>query len=345
MIMAKWRIAAAALLALGLMRGHAAAQTAAAVPFPERQIVLANGIIGAAMKVPSARPFTYEDIIAGRTGQAVTLDAKLFLPAGTPRFPIVVIVPGSGGVNAQQIRHAQYLTSAGIGALLLDPFGGRGIRDTIADQGQMTFAESAYDVLAAAKALAVLPEIEPTRIGAIGYSRGGHAVAMAAMAPVASAVLGQGGHLAAVMPAYPWCGYQFLKPQSGLTAVRFLVGANDDWVSPVQCQAQAVTMMQGSERVSIRLFADAFHGFDQEGRAVQNLPDAIKALDAPIAYMDEKGVFWDSYVHQKVPGANDAYWQRAAAPFIGRGAKVGSSGDQPQQFAADMVGFFTRWLK
>jgi dienelactone hydrolase len=345
MIRTKWQIAAAALLALGLMQGEAMAQTAAAVPFAERQIVLANGVTGTATKVPSARPFTYEDIIAGRTGQAVTLDAKLFLPAGSPRFPAVVIVPGSGGVNAQQIKHAQYLTSAGIGALLLDPFGGRGIRDTIADQGQMTFAESAYDVLAAAKVLAAMAEIEPSRIGAIGYSRGGHAVAMAAMAPVASAVLGQGGHLAAVVPAYPWCGYQFLKPQSGLTAVRFLVGANDDWVSPIQCQAQAAAMMQGSERVSIRLFAGAVHGFDQEGRPVQTLPDAVKALDAPIAYMDEKGVFWDAYVDQKVPGANDLYWQRAAAPFIGRGAKVGSSGDQPQQFSADMVQFFTRWLK
>lgn len=345
MLAGKWRMAVAAVLAAMLVQGDAAAQTAATVPFAERQVVLGNGVIGIALKVPSARPFTYEDIIAGRSGQAVTLDAKLFLPAGTPRFPAVVIVPGSGGVNAQQIRHAQYLTSAGIAALLLDPFGGRGIRDTIADQAQVTFAESAYDVLAAAKALAALPEIEPARIGAIGFSRGGHAVAMAAMAPVAAAVLGQGGHLAAVMPAYPWCGYQFLKPRSGLTAVRFLVGANDDWVSPVQCQAQAVAMMQGSERVSIRLFADAVHGFDQEGRPVQNQPEAIKALDAPIAYMDEKGVFWDFYVDQKVPGANDAYWQRAAAPFLSRGAKVGSSGDQPQQFAADMVSFFTRWLK
>lgn len=345
MIARKWQAAMAAVLAWGFVHGTALAQTAPSVPFAERQIVLANGVIGSALKVPSARPATYEDIIAGRPGQTVTLDAKLFLPAGTPRFPVVVIVPGSGGVNAQQVRHAQYLTSAGIGALLLDPFGGRGIRDTIADQGQMTFAESAYDVLAAAKALAALPEIEPSRIGAIGYSRGGHAVAMAAMAPVAAAVLGPGGHLAAAMPAYPWCGYQFLKPQSGLTAVRFLVAANDDWVSPIQCQAQAVAMMQGSERVSIRLFAGAFHGFDQEGRPVQTLPDAIKALDAPIAYMDEKGIFWDFYVDQKVPGANDAYWQRAAAPFLGRGARVGSGGDQPQQFAADMVGFFTRWLK
>lgn len=345
MIAGKWRMAAAAMLAAALMGPGAQAQTAATVPFAERQIVLANGVIGTAMKVPSARPFTYEDIIAGRHGQAVTLDAKLFLPPGTPRFPVVVIVPGSGGVNAQQIRHAQHLTSAGIGALLLDPFGGRGIANTIADQGQMSFAESAYDVLAAAKVLAALPEIEPSRIGAIGYSRGGHAVALAAEAPVASAVLGPGNHLAAVMPAYPWCGYQFRKPQPGLTAVRFLVGANDDWVSPIQCQAQAGAMMQGSERVSIRLFANAVHGFDQEGRPVQTLPDAMKALDAPIAYMDDKGVFWDVYVDQKVPGANDAYWQRAAVPFMSRGAKVGSTGDQPQQFSADMVSFFTRWLK
>ncbi|MFX8856598.1 prolyl oligopeptidase family serine peptidase, partial [Acinetobacter baumannii] len=62
----------------------------------------------------------------------------------------------------------------------MDPFFGRGIKDTIANQGQLTFAASAYDVLAAAKYLRARKDIDPARVGATGGSRGGTAVMMAA---------------------------------------------------------------------------------------------------------------------------------------------------------------------
>ncbi len=45
--------------------------------------------------------------------------------------------------------HANALTDAGMAVLLVDPFGGRGVIDTISQQGQFSFAASTWDVFAA----------------------------------------------------------------------------------------------------------------------------------------------------------------------------------------------------
>src|SRR3546814_15591982 len=96
---------------------------------------------------------------------------------------------------------------------LIDPFRARGIADTIADQGRLTWVASTYDVLAAVRYLQSRGDIDPARIGALGGSRGGTAVMMAAAPPFAEAVLGPGQGQRAVVAGYPWCGTEF--PRSG----------------------------------------------------------------------------------------------------------------------------------
>ena len=104
---------------------------------------------------------------------------------------------------------------------------GRGIKDTVADQSQLTRAASAYDVLAAARMLATQPGIDGQRIGALGYSRGGGAVLLAVQRQMVSAVFGEKMSLKAAMAAWPVCGYQFEHAMTAPTAVRFLVGDSD----------------------------------------------------------------------------------------------------------------------
>src|SRR5689334_24516561 len=85
-----------------------------------------------------------------------------------------------------------------------------------------SFAASAYDVLAAWAVLSGHPEIDGTRIGAQGHSRGGSAVLSAATRRFADAVVGKGRGLIAILAAYPWCGHQFLDARVGTTEVRVL---------------------------------------------------------------------------------------------------------------------------
>src|ERR1700730_9036895 len=309
----------------------------------EDRVVLANGVAGKAVHIDSGNPKSYEEVVARSEFPSVQLNARLFLPNGDARHPVVIIAPGSSGVRNSAIDHAMALTSAGIAVLVLDPFGARSVTSTVADQGQFSFAASSYDVLAAAKYLATLPEIDGVHIGALGYSRGGTAVLQAAVSPLTNAVLGEGVSLRAVAAAWPWCGYQFERPDTRPTAIRFFVGDLDNWVSPIQCQGYAALMQDRNPDVSIRVFRNAVHGFGN-GQPLRDQPDAMTALNAPITYINAQGEILDPYTGSPLSGVDPGALAKRTAPFLSRGARVGSQDDQAQEFVADMVGFFKRLL-
>jgi dienelactone hydrolase len=311
--------------------------------FAEDRVVLANGVAGNTVHVESGNPTSYEEIVARSEFPSVQLNAKLFLPEGKARHPVVIIAPGSSGVRNSAIDHATALTSAGIAVLVIDPFGARSVTSTVANQGQFSFAASSYDVLAAVKYLATLPEIARSHIGALGYSRGGTAVLQAAVSPLANAVLGRELSLRAVAAAWPWCGYQFERPDTRPTAIRYFVGDLDNWVSPIQCQGYAALMQDRNPDVSIRVFRNAVHGFGN-GQPLRDQPDAMTALNAPITYINARGEILDPYTGSPLAGIDPAALAKRTAPFVSRGARVGSQDGQAQQFVADMVGFFQREL-
>jgi dienelactone hydrolase len=312
--------------------------------FEAQTITLANGVVGRSISFASANPRSYEEIIQRRPLPAVTLHAKLFLPRRKGRVPAVIIAPGSGGVSASMVVHANALNEAGLAVLLVDPFGGRGVRDTIADQDQVSFAASTYDIFAAMRALEREADIDSARIGAMGYSRGGLAVLQASVTPVATAVLGPGKALRAVLSGWPWCGAQFAEPRTAPTAVRFVVGDADAWVGPVQCQAYQGAMKAHNPAVSLRLFRNAAHGFGYN-LSPQELPNAVKALNAPILYFDARGVLQDPWTGTPLPGADERTVADLLRPFLSRGTRVGSREGQMAEFMADFVGFFTTQLQ
>jgi dienelactone hydrolase len=291
----------------------------------------------------SATPRSYEDIIRRRPMPPVTLQARLYVPRRQGRVPAVIIVPGSGGVSSSMVTHANALNEAGLAVLLIDPFGGRGVRDTIADQDQIPFAASTYDIFAAMRALEREPDIDSSRIGAMGYSRGGLAVLQAALTPVASSALGPGKALRAVLSGWPWCGVQFAAPHTAPTAVRFVVAESDNWVAPAQCQAYQRAMEAHNPAVSLRSFRNADHGFGYS-LSPQELPNAVKAFGAPIIYFDERGTPRDPRSGQPLPGADERTVAEMLRPYLSRGARVGSRGNQMAEFMADFVGFFRAQL-
>jgi dienelactone hydrolase len=291
----------------------------------------------------SANPKNYEAILARAPMTDVELKGRPYLPSGSAPHPAVIITPGSGGVSPPMVRHAQALADAGIAAFLIDPFTSRGVTSTVADQTQLSFATSTYDVLAAAKQLATLVEIDAKRIGALGYSRGGTAVLQAAISPLAQSVLGEGRRLTAIAAGWPWCGLQFEKPATAPTAVRFLVAASDNWVSPIQCQAYAGAMASTNPNVSIRLFKGAFHGFGY-GIPIREIPNAVKSINAPIVYFNQAGVAIDWYSGEAMPGIGELYLGKYGAEFVDKGVRIGSTEGQADQFIADVIAFFKRSL-
>ena len=324
---------------------------AAPIRFRDQAITFANGAAGETIAIPSASPVNYHHVIAARNAMPkVELDGKLFLPpagkrvaAGKP--PLVIIVPGSLGVAPSHVTHAETLTDNGIAAFVLDNFGGRNVTSTVANQTQFSFAASAYDVLAAWAVLTAHTEIDATRIGAQGHSRGGSAVLTAATRRFADGVIGKGRGLIAILAAYPWSGHQFLDPGIGTTEVRVLMGDADEWCSPMQAQGhvQAIRLAGGS--ASMRLVAGAQHSFDR-GTAIVDVPDAAVSPAAPTAYLADDGAF----VHPIEGKPNPALVDRdlmvygLKAGYGRKGARIGSRDGDDKLFRDDMVAFWQNVL-
>jgi dienelactone hydrolase len=310
------------------------------IAFEAQTLTLATGQTGKLIEVASANPLSYEAIIADNPGLAVRLFGSLFLPKPAATLaPVVILIPGSGGVNPSILSHAQALLTAGIGALVLDPFGGRGVQDTIAAQQQFSFASSSWDVFACMKRLAEEPGVDVHRLAAMGYSRGGLAVIQAAMKPLADAVLQRQPALAAVVAGWPWCGYQFSAPDIGRTAMRLIAADQDNWASVLQVQAQYFALRARGADISMRLVANASHGFGYSTE-FREFPEAMTALAAPVVEFNESGVLVNPWNRRLQPGASDLTIRDLLLPFIRRGVSIGTRPGQMQDFMNDFTSFF-----
>jgi dienelactone hydrolase len=304
---------------------------------------------GRNIDVPSASPVNYHQVISRSEDMPrVTIDGKLFLPAPdsrstTDKFPLIMIVPGSLGVAPSHVSHAETLTRAGFATFILDSFGARGVTSTVANQTQFSFAASAYDVLAAWRVLASLPEIDGSRIGAQGHSRGGSAVLTAATRRFADAVIGPGFGLNGVLAAYPWSGHQFCDPSVGLTAIRVLMGDADEWCSPMQVQGHCQAIRLTGGNLTMQLVAGAHHSFDR-GTPITMVADASVSPAAPTAYVADDGAF----IHptQDLPNANiidrDLMVYALKSGYGRRGARIGSRDGESELFKAEMLTFWKR---
>src|SRR5688572_20587163 len=102
------------------------------------------------------------------------ISASLFLPIrGCAPFACMVILTSSAGVQRHREHYyAQALNEAGLAALIVDSFGGRGVRRTVADQTLVSGAQMEGDALAALAHLRADPRIDARRIGVMGVSKG-----------------------------------------------------------------------------------------------------------------------------------------------------------------------------
>ncbi len=321
--------------------------SAAAERFRDRKITFLNGAVGRPIEIRTANPLNYHQAITAPAAMpATTIDGQLFLPPGVKgKLPLVMIVPGSLTVGPNHLGHAEVLSGLGLATFVLDPFTGRGVTSTVANQTQFSFAASAYDVLAALKVLATLPEIDPRRIGAQGHSRGGAAVLTAAARRFCTPLLGDTPPLAGVLAAYPWCGHQFLDPDIGDTQVRVLMGDRDEWCSPQQAQGHVQAMRLRGGKATMRLFAGAAHSFDR-GVPVWRIADAAVSPGAPTGYLRDDGAFIHPISGEADPKLvdRDLMVYALKAGYGIKGASLGSEGDQPAQFREEMIAFWQKAL-
>ena len=319
--------------------------------FRDQTIAFKNGVNGHNFEIPTANPLNYFHVIS-RSAELpkLTIDGKLLLPPTDRRkidgkWPLVMVVPGSLGVAPSHVKHAETLVDDGFAAFMLDCFGARDVTSTVANQTQFSFAASAYDVLAAWKVLSAHPDIDTSRIGAQGHSRGGSAVLTAATRRFADAVVGDGAGFRSVLAAYPWSGHQFLDPSVDETEIRVIMGDADEWCSPMQVQGHCQAIRLSGGRATMRLIGGAQHSFDR-GTDIENVADASVSPAAPTAYIANDGAF----IHSLTGVADSQLVDRdlmvyaLKAGYGRKGAKIGSRDGDAELFKTDMIAFWRRTL-
>ena len=125
-------------------------------------------------------PFDYvvEDLQYNNADQTIRFGATLTKPKGEARFPVALLITGSGRQDRDEtmLGHkpfaviADYLTKRGIAVLRVDD---RGAGKTTGNFAAATTADFAKDVESGIAYLKTRADIDPAKIGLIGHSEGG----------------------------------------------------------------------------------------------------------------------------------------------------------------------------
>ena len=236
-----------------------------------------------------------------RDGKTWATAGELRVPTGSApqtaqkRWPAVVIVHGSGGIDSRGDWYAQRLNQAGFATLEIDLWAARGI--TGPETRPKLPTETLPDAFAALAYLSARSDIDPRRIGLMGFSWGGVVTMLSATAPVQAALGGADRAFAAFAPFYPVCwaynrvpGLEF----HDLTGKPVLIqaGAEDRYDDPDSC-AKLVESLPDAARavVTVITYPGATHAWDRrEPDAVFNDPFAFKGKGGPTPFTYNRDV-------------------------------------------------------
>lgn len=199
-----------------------------------------------------------------RAGQPTTIRGTLSLPpnsgAGTPA---IIIAHGSGGItSAREGAWSQRLNAMGVAAFVVDSFGPRGIGTTTTDQRQLSTLANVADAFAALRLLSTHPRIDPTRIGVMGFSKGGQVALYTALEPLRRGAVDGDLRFAAHIALYPSCSLPYIAKAVTGAPVLILAGRADDYTPAAHCNRYVDWFRSLGADVRFVTYEGAHHGFD-----------------------------------------------------------------------------------
>jgi dienelactone hydrolase len=207
-----------------------------------------------------AVPLTINDQTVG--GLLSHKVGRLKLPNGNGPFPAVIVLSGCNGVKHSTRVWARRLASWGSAALLVDSFTPRGLRNVCHRGGELAGPERAKDAFAAAAYLRTRADIDPNRIGLLGYSHGGWTALAAASEPITAA--NGGKPFLAVVAYYPICPRE--QPPFA-SDVQIAIGSADDWSSAKRCEEMVAKYANTAHPPLLKIYPGATHSFDVDRAA------------------------------------------------------------------------------
>jgi len=219
-------------------------------------------------------------------GNAPVVLIGYFFPA--PRSPApapaIAMFHGCGGAYdrtgalVKRLRdYAELFNGLGMHVLVVDSLTPRYEKELCTQRNgkrRVTQANRRLDALGAIDYLAERPDVDPKRIGLIGWSNGGSTVLSATNLrhhDVAAAV----NKAAFAIAFYPGCDADLKRGYEPAVPLLMLVGEADDWTPAKPCLALARSA--GEPRPQIVAYPGAFHGFDSDAplRLRKDVPNGV----------------------------------------------------------------------
>lgn len=202
-------------------------------------------------------------------GNSIIIGARFQAPLNvTGKIPAVIILHDTVGVKNNGIYYAAALNRAGIATFEIDQWGGRGLPGGASSRPKNP-GDNLPDVAGAYRLLVARLEIDPARIGLLGFSLGGIQTMLMMTRHNSDAILGSGNHLRAAVALYPICWLYNYVPGADFAElvdakIRILVGSEDDYDDgPGACEDLLRHLAPSdSPHVSLKVLAGATHIFD-----------------------------------------------------------------------------------
>lgn len=197
------------------------------------------------------------------SGTPTTIAGTLRVARGSGQLPLVILMHGSGGIEANTDLWRRQFESLGISTFALDSFTGRGIANTVVDQSQLGRLNMILDLYRSLAVLAAHPWIDPSRIAVMGFSRGGQATLYGTLKRFHKLWNPSGIDPAAYIALYPPCTTTYLGDTEVTDhPIRIFHGILDDYVEIAPCRAYVERLKQTAKHVQMTEYPDTWHAFD-----------------------------------------------------------------------------------
>lgn len=248
--------------------------------------------------------------------QSVT--GVLTLPKSTTPVPVIVLSHGSAGVGPALNQWVDAMSEIGVGTLVVDSFAPRGVISMVADQAQLSPAANLMDAFQALKILSLDSRVDATRIGIMGFSKGGEVAFRSALEPLRKAVLGADSDLkfALHIPVYAGCNQVYWSPKTDRSPILNLVGVDDDYTGAAGCIELASKYEKAGNPVRTIEYAGAGHAWDSK-QPYFYIPEATSSRSCGVVRWDiETWAIEAESQHKKLDASE-------AGPFLAACTKRG----------------------
>ncbi len=209
-----------------------------------------------------------------------TVNAVLYTPQGKGPFPALVVIHEWWGLNDWVKEEASKLTDQGYVALAIDLY--RGKVATTPDEAHQIMRgvpedRANRDLLAASAFLSAQKDVDPKRIGSIGWCMGGgYALNLAVADPKLKVAVINYGHLAADDATLKKINADILG----------IFGGQDKGITPDDVHKFESQMKALGKPVDIHIFPDAGHGFENpNNKQAYRADDTAEAWKLTTAFL------------------------------------------------------------